>query len=150
MPAWVDVPGILLQCYGWSRRSYQYSKAAKTAETGYIQRRLFKALKDIMVCYDGTVRNSLGDLIIYGEGRMDGAFIELQYIETFSVSDKEFEHNYRVNITNPAAGFLPGVVQVGLDDSSAELQALLDEENGPRDGSGCFLWRSRGPIGRDN
>lgn len=37
--------------------------AVKTAETGYIQRRLVKALEDAMVCYDGTVRNSLGDLI---------------------------------------------------------------------------------------
>jgi DNA-directed RNA polymerase II subunit RPB1 len=98
--------------------------AVKTAETGYIQRQLVKALEDIMVCY-GTVRNSLGDLIqfIYGEDGMDGAFIESQYIETFGVSDKEFEHNYRVDITDPAAGFLPGAVQVGLDDSSTELQA---------------------------
>lgn len=32
--------------------------AIKTAETGYIQRRLVKALEDIMVRYDGTVRNS--------------------------------------------------------------------------------------------
>jgi len=62
-------------------------------------------------------------------GWMDGAFIESQYIETFGISDKEFEHNYRVDIANPAAGFLPGAVQVGLDDSSAELQALLNEEH---------------------
>jgi DNA-directed RNA polymerase II subunit RPB1 len=28
-----------------------------TAETGYIQRRLVTALEDVMVCYDGTIRN---------------------------------------------------------------------------------------------
>jgi DNA-directed RNA polymerase II subunit RPB1 len=52
--------------------------AVKTAETGYIQRQLVKALEDIVVSYDGTVRNSLGNLIqfIYGEDMMDGAFIE--------------------------------------------------------------------------
>lgn len=33
--------------------------AVKTAETGYIQRRLIKALEDVMVKYDGTVRTSL-------------------------------------------------------------------------------------------
>ena len=38
---------------------------------------------------------------------MDGAFIESQYIETFGVSDKEFEDNCRVDITDPAASFLP-------------------------------------------
>ncbi|KAG5643823.1 DNA-directed RNA polymerase II subunit rpb1 [Asterophora parasitica] len=104
--------------------------AVKTAETGYIQRRLVKALEDVMVCYDGTVRNSLGDLIqfVYGEDGMDGAFIEKQTIETFGLNNEQFEHNYRVDVTDPAGGFLPGVLQVGVDDSSLELQAKLDEE----------------------
>ncbi|KAF9466907.1 beta and beta-prime subunits of DNA dependent RNA-polymerase [Collybia nuda] len=106
--------------------------AVKTAETGYIQRRLVKALEDVMVCYDGTVRNSLGDLIqfVYGEDGMDGAFIEKQNIETFGLNNEEFEHNYRVDVTDPAGGFLPGVLQVGIDDSSLELQSKLDEEFG--------------------
>ncbi|KAL0945704.1 hypothetical protein HGRIS_014853 [Hohenbuehelia grisea] len=104
--------------------------AVKTAETGYIQRRLVKALEDVMVHYDGTVRNSLGDLIqfVYGEDGMDGAFIEKQTIETFGLNNREFEHNYRVDVTDPAGGFLPGVLQVGIDDSSLELQSKLDEE----------------------
>ena len=37
--------------------------AVKTSETGYIQRRLIKALEDVVVKYDGTVRNSLGSVI---------------------------------------------------------------------------------------
>ncbi|KAI6894964.1 RNA polymerase II largest subunit, partial [Hortaea werneckii] len=47
--------------------------AVKTAETGYIQRRLVKALEEVMVKYDGTVRNSLGDILqfIYGEDGLD-------------------------------------------------------------------------------
>lgn len=104
--------------------------AVKTAETGYIQRRLVKALEDVMVCYDGTVRNSLGDLIqfVYGEDGMDGAFIEKQNIETYALNNREFEHDYRVDVTDPSGGFLPGVLQVGIDDSSLELQAKLDEE----------------------
>jgi DNA-directed RNA polymerase II subunit RPB1 len=59
---------------------------------------------------------------------MDGAFIDRQNIETFTLNDKEFEHNYRVDVADPAGGFLPGVLQVGLDYSSLELQAKLDEE----------------------
>jgi DNA-directed RNA polymerase II subunit RPB1 len=104
--------------------------AVKTAETGYIQRRLVKALEDVMVNYDGTVRNSLGDVLqfIYGEDGIDGAYIERQRIETFHFSNREFEHNYRVDVTDPAGGFLPGVLQVGIDDSSLELQSRLDEE----------------------
>ncbi|KIP04024.1 hypothetical protein PHLGIDRAFT_76648 [Phlebiopsis gigantea 11061_1 CR5-6] len=104
--------------------------AVKTAETGYIQRRLVKALEDVMVCYDGTVRNSLGDLIqfVYGEDGMDGAFIERQNIDTFAMNNREFEHDYRVDVTDPSGGFLPGVLHLGIDDSSLELQAKLDEE----------------------
>lgn len=104
--------------------------AVKTAETGYIQRRLVKALEDVMVCYDGTVRNSLGDLIqfSYGEDGIDGAFIERQSVEPFHLSNKAFERRYRVDVTEPSKGFLPGTLQFGLDDSSIELQTKLDEE----------------------
>jgi len=52
--------------------------AVKTSETGYIQRRLMKALEDVMVKYDGTVRNSHGDILqfLYGEDGMAGEYIE--------------------------------------------------------------------------
>ncbi|GMH06584.1 hypothetical protein Nepgr_008424 [Nepenthes gracilis] len=45
----------------------------KTSENGYIQRRLVQAVVDIMVKYEGTVRNSLGCVIqfLYGEDGMD-------------------------------------------------------------------------------
>ncbi|KAH8797389.1 hypothetical protein DL96DRAFT_1721272 [Flagelloscypha sp. PMI_526] len=97
--------------------------AVKTVETEYIQRRLVKALEDVMVCYDGTVRNSLGDLVqfVYGEDGMDGAFIEKQRYEIYAISDREFEHRYCVDVTDPAGGSMPGQLQVGVDDSSIEL-----------------------------
>ena len=52
--------------------------AVKTAETGYIQRRLVKAMEDVMVKYDGTVRNSLGEVLqfLYGEDGMDAVALE--------------------------------------------------------------------------
>ena len=52
--------------------------AVKTSETGYIQRRLIKALEDVMVKYDGTVRNAAGHIVqfLYGEDGIAGEFIE--------------------------------------------------------------------------
>jgi len=52
--------------------------AVKTADTGYIQRRLIKALEDVQVKYDGTVRTSRDQVIqfIYGEDGMAGEYIE--------------------------------------------------------------------------
>jgi hypothetical protein len=35
-----------------------------------------------------------------------------------------FEHNYQVDVTYPVGGFLAGVLQVGLDDCSLELQVI--------------------------
>lgn len=54
--------------------------AVKTSETGYIQRRLIKAMEDIKVHYDGTVRNSINDIIQYryGDDNMDGCHLMTQ------------------------------------------------------------------------
>jgi DNA-directed RNA polymerase II subunit RPB1 len=70
--------------------------AVKTAETGYIQRRIVKALEDITVRYDGTVRNSRNDIIhfYYGEDGFDGASIEYQSFPTLGVSDEVFREKF--------------------------------------------------------
>ena len=65
--------------------------AVKTAETGYISRRLIKALEDIMVQYDGTVRTSRNDMIqfVYGEDGMAGESIEDMTIDLLKASDND-------------------------------------------------------------
>ncbi|EEB15462.1 DNA-directed RNA polymerase III largest subunit, putative [Pediculus humanus corporis] len=52
--------------------------AVKTAETGYMQRRLVKALEDLCVQYDMTVRNSMGEIIQfnYGGDGLDPTYME--------------------------------------------------------------------------
>ena len=64
--------------------------AVKTAETGYIQRRLMKALEDVMVKYDSTVRNSSDQIVqfLYGEDNMQGEAIEDLRIDTLKMSDQ--------------------------------------------------------------
>nr|ANM86208.1 DNA-directed RNA polymerase II subunit RPB1 [Stygiella incarcerata] len=59
--------------------------AVKTAETGYIQRRLIKAMEDAQLKYDGTVRDTTGRVIqfLYGEDGMDGVKIEQQKYDAF-------------------------------------------------------------------
>ncbi|CAA6654834.1 unnamed protein product [Spirodela intermedia] len=52
--------------------------AVKTAETGYMSRRLMKALEDLSSHYDQTVRNASGGIVqfIYGDDAMDPARME--------------------------------------------------------------------------
>lgn len=106
--------------------------AVKTAETGYIQRRLVKALEDVMVAYDGTVRNSLGDVVqfVYGEDGMDGAFIEEQVVDPIRLSHARFESRYRVDLMDPQWDFKRGALQVGLidPDNVPGVQKMLDLE----------------------
>lgn len=47
--------------------------AVRTSRSGYMQRRLINALEDLKVDYDGTVRNTSGDIVqfIYGEDGID-------------------------------------------------------------------------------
>ena len=52
--------------------------AVKTSETGYIQRRLIKAMEDLTVCENSCVKNSMGDIVsfLYGEDGLDGCFMK--------------------------------------------------------------------------
>lgn len=52
--------------------------AVKTAETGYMQRRLVKSLEDLCVQYDTTVRTSTGEVVqfTYGGDSLDPAVME--------------------------------------------------------------------------
>ena len=74
--------------------------AVKISETGYIQRRLVKAMEDITVKYDGTVRNSLGDVIqfLYGEDGMDAVCIEEHNLDSLKMKKDEFDTVFRYEL----------------------------------------------------
>ncbi|KAF1745139.1 hypothetical protein MXB_4093 [Myxobolus squamalis] len=76
--------------------------AIKTSETGYIQRRLIKAMESVMVNYDGTVRNSNRHLIQlrYGEDGMSGEWIEFQFLSTLKLSDEVFEKKFKFEVSD--------------------------------------------------
>ena len=52
--------------------------AVKTSRTGYIQRKLMKSLEDLVVKYDGSVRDSKNNLLqkLYGEDNFIAEYIE--------------------------------------------------------------------------
>ncbi|KAJ8144637.1 hypothetical protein OY671_002257 [Metschnikowia pulcherrima] len=105
--------------------------AVKTAETGYIQRRLVKALEDIMVHYDGTTRNSLGDIIqfVYGEDGIDATSVEKQSVDTIPGSDSSFEKRYRIDVLDPAKSIPESLLESGKQiKGDVAVQKVLDEE----------------------
>jgi DNA-directed RNA polymerase II subunit RPB1 len=65
--------------------------AVKTSKTGYMQRKLVKALEDIMVQYDYSVRDARGNIVqfLYGEDGIAAEFIENQRFKFLTVGDKK-------------------------------------------------------------
>ena len=74
------------------------SKSIKTAETGYIQRKLIKVFEGLTVQYDGTIRNESGHIIqqVYGSDGFDGAYHEHQDVTPFTYDQDEFCEQFRV------------------------------------------------------
>ena len=75
--------------------------AVKTSQTGYIQRRLVKALEDAKVCYDRTVRNNKDKIIqfTYGGTNFDTIHVENVSCDLFTKTINEiydyFNYNYK-------------------------------------------------------
>lgn len=70
--------------------------AIKTAETGYIQRRLIKSMEDISVKPDHTVRDSANNIIQfqYGEDGYDANQLESVSIDFHIISNSDFIKRY--------------------------------------------------------
>ena len=105
--------------------------AVKTSETGYIQRRLVKAMEDIIVKYDGTVRNSAGDVIqfLYGEDGMDATYVESQKIDTLRHDKEKFKRTFHLDPDEPnfGKGWMSEAQANDLA-NSVEKRALLEAE----------------------
>ena len=105
--------------------------AVKTAETGYIQRRLVKALEEVTVKYDGTVRDSRGNVVqfIYGEDGLDGAHIEKQKVDIITMSDIAFTKRYQVDLMESMKSMFRGKLEQENEiRGSVEVQDLFDQE----------------------
>jgi len=100
--------------------------AVKTSETGYIQRRLVKAMEDVMVHYDGTVRNCRGEIIqfIYGEDGMDACRVESQFLHSFDMSDKKLEKIFKYDFDHEKSN-------LGLGEDVIEPEILEQVRNDP-------------------
>ena len=74
--------------------------AVKTSSTGYIQRKLVKAMEDCKVCYDMTVRTANGNIVqfLYGEDGMDAIKIEQQHLSYITKTMDELENEYLISV----------------------------------------------------
>jgi DNA-directed RNA polymerase II subunit RPB1 len=117
--------------------------AVKTSETGYIQRRLVKAMETVMARYDTTLRNSRGCIMqfLYGEDGLDAQRVERQYFDTYKHKLSLFKEICYLDISSESLGQLkhynystgePSYYMnrhvVDSCKNDPELRILLDEE----------------------
>ena len=71
--------------------------AVKTSSIGYIQRKLVKALEDISVRYDATVRDSHSNILqpVYGEDGFLSEFIEKHRGYEAEMDEESFLRKHR-------------------------------------------------------
>lgn len=72
--------------------------AVKTSSTGYIQRRLIKALEDLKVEYDMTVRNNQNKIVqfYYGDDGIDTVRVEDQEVPIVEMSSQDIYNHYLI------------------------------------------------------
>ena len=99
-------------------------QCSDTSETGYIQRRLVKAMEDAKVYYDQTVRNATGALVqyLYGEDGMDGTKIEKQFIPYIDMNTIEMDNLYHLRPEDPLSLYL-------TDDAMKKLGEKKDKDD---------------------
>ena len=111
--------------------------AVKTAETGYIQRRLIKALEDVMVKYDGTVRTSKDQVIqfLYGEDGFAAEYIEDMKINLMEYNNDELENHARLRHKEKNSDEIQRVLSKFMDPkiaqeiaNDAQMKMRLDNE----------------------
>ncbi|VDM18058.1 unnamed protein product [Hydatigera taeniaeformis] len=89
--------------------------AVKTADTGYMQRRLVKFLEDLTVTYDGTVRDSRGDIVQfrYGSDGLDPGEMEM---ENFPADLKRELANIKgISPCRSEPSMTPGEVEIAIN-----------------------------------
>jgi DNA-directed RNA polymerase beta' subunit len=113
--------------HAMSGREGLIDTAVKTADTGYIQRQLVKAMEDLTTQYDGTVRDSRMNILQfqYGEDGINATKIESVNLGIGKLSEEEILKQYGmtgVDIT----GILEADAQRGEDSQAlAEFAAQI-------------------------
>ena len=107
--------------HAMSGREGLIDTAVKTADTGYIQRQLVKAMEDLVVQYDGTVRDSRMNItqFQYGEDGINSTKIESVGLGIGKLSETEIMDQYGMKTADITAILEEGVMQ-GEDAAALE------------------------------
>ena len=84
--------------HAMSGREGLIDTAVKTADTGYMQRQLVKAMEDLTIQHDASVRDAIGNIVQfkYGEDGINCTKIESQPLNLGALTDEQIETEYNI------------------------------------------------------
>ena len=70
--------------------------AIKTADSGYLERKLVKGMEDVMVCYDGTVRSGNNVIIqmLYGGNHINQTYYKDVYLNIVNMNNEKIKFTF--------------------------------------------------------
>jgi DNA-directed RNA polymerase beta' subunit len=91
--------------HAMSGREGMIDTAVKTANSGYLQRRLVKATEDLKVAHDSSVRSSNNDIIefCYGDDGFNSASLEVQKSNFILLTSEKLREYYTVVLDSGTA-----------------------------------------------
>ena len=112
--------------HAMSGREGLIDTAVKTADTGYIQRQLIKAMEDLTVQHDGTVRDANMNIVQfhYGEDGVMATKVETQSLPLGKLSQEEIRTQFGMEGVDWASVLKEGTVR---DDDSAVIQEYIND-----------------------
>ncbi len=113
--------------HAMSGREGLIDTAVKTADTGYIQRQLIKAMEDLVVQYDGTVRDARGNILQfhYGEDGVNSTKIESASLKIEGLSEDELIQTFALVDVDLNDVLEDGIVREEDDEALATYADLV-------------------------
>ena len=102
--------------HAMSGREGLIDTAVKTADTGYMQRQLVKAMEDLTIQHDSSVRDAVGNIIqfAYGEDGINSTKIESQPLNLGALSDDDIRAEF-------------AIPDVAKDKQEAYIKAIIND-----------------------
>ena len=87
-----------------------------TADTGYMQRQLVKAMEDLTIQHDGSVRDAVGNIVqfVYGEDGINCTKIESQPLNLAALSNEQIAKEF-------------AIPDVSSEQQNAYIQAVIED-----------------------
>jgi DNA-directed RNA polymerase II subunit RPB1 len=110
--------------HAMSGREGLIDTAVKTAETGYIQRQMVKAMEDLVTQHDGTVRDARGNIVQfhYGEDGISCTKVETQGLPLHGMSEEDIRKLVGLQGVDWSA-----VLSVSRTENAEAVNVLVDQ-----------------------